>query len=69
MNPPETSPTFQTPCRHLRCKEMYFRPPGQEDDGHGSGVYWCAKSQEAFGPDGQPVGRQDCCKQRSCYVG
>ena len=51
----------------MRCKEMYYH--GQQEDEYASGIYWCSKTQENFGPDGQPVGKTDCCAGRSCYVG
>ena len=39
----------------MRSKEMYYEGHGQEDDEFSSGVFWCGKTQENFGPDGQPV--------------
>jgi len=68
MNSPEPTPKFQTPCRHLRNKEMHYQGLGQEDDEFASGIHWCAQTQEAFGPDGQSAGKTDCCAGRSCYV-
>ena len=56
----------QLPCRFLRCKEMYYG--GSEDDADAGGVYWCERTQEAFGPDGDSCSRKQCCTQRSCYV-
>ena len=67
MNTPETKAQFQIPCRNLRCKEMYYH--GQEEDGFSSGIFWCSKTQEGFGPDGQPTGKTECCAGRTCYVG
>jgi hypothetical protein len=68
MNTTETSSTkVQFPCRNLRCKEMYYH--GQQEDEYSSGVFWCSRTQENFGPDGEPVGKADCCASRSCYVG
>ena len=69
MNPQETSPDLQLPCRHLRSKEMYYQSAGQEDDAFSSGVYWCIQTHEAFGPDGQPCGKKECCAGRSCHLG
>ena len=46
---------------------MYYQ--GQVEDEFASGVYWCSKTQENFGPDGEPAGKSDCCAGRSCYVG
>jgi hypothetical protein len=67
MNAPESNLKLELPCRNLRSKEMYYQG-GQEDE-CASGVYWCAKTQEGFGPDGQPAGKMECCAGRACYVG
>ena len=66
---PEQSatPQFQTPCRYLRNKEMYYGQ--QDDDEFASGLCWCDKTQEAVGPDGAPAAKLECCAGRSCYVG
>jgi len=58
---------LQLPCRNLRSKEMYYAY-GEPDDEYSSGVFWCAKTQEGFGPDGQPVSKLECCNGRSCYI-
>ena len=67
METPETSPQAQPPCRHLRSKEMYYQ--ATDDSSFASGACWCLKTQEAFGPDGQPAGKAECCAGRSCYSG
>lgn len=67
MNNPEASPKIQTPCRNLRSKEMYHQAPGQEDDQFSSGIFWCIKTHEIFGPDGQPVHKTQCCTGRECF--
>jgi hypothetical protein len=64
----EPRPDSDLPCRNLRSKEMYYQPYGQEDDEFSSGVYWCLRTQELFGPDGQPADRKQCCASRSCHV-
>jgi hypothetical protein len=56
-----------SPCRNLRSKEMYYAY-GQEDDEFASGCFWCAKTQEGFGPDGQAVSKAECCNGRTCYI-
>ena len=30
---------------------------------------WCTRTHENFGPDGQPVSKQECCAGRACYGG
>ena len=57
---------FQIPCRHLRNKEMYYQ--AAEDDEFASGIHWCGKTHESFGPDGEPVSKKDCCEGRACYL-
>jgi hypothetical protein len=58
----------QLPCRHIRSKEMYYQGFTQEDDQFSSGLYWCTKTHESFGPDGQPVGKTECCHARTCFL-
>ena len=69
MDPAIASTKSQIRCRNLRSKEMYYESPGQEEDEFASGVYWCGKTQENFGPDGQPASKSECCAGRACYVG
>ena len=57
----------ETPCRNLRSKEMYYAY-GEAEDEFSSGCFWCAKTQEGFGPDGQGVSKAECCKERTCYI-
>jgi len=68
MDTNATESSFQPQCRHLRSKEMYYQAPEQEDDEFSSGVYWCGKTQETFGPDGEPCGKSECCSGRACWV-
>jgi len=66
------APQLLVPCKLLRSKEMFYEGPGQDpggDDPFSSGAYWCAKTQEAFGPDGEPAEKGDCQCGRPCYVG
>jgi hypothetical protein len=69
MNTPENSPQPQARCQKLRSKEMYYKSPGEDDDAYSGGVYWCTKTHEGFGPDGEPVGKAECCAGRSCFIG
>lgn len=69
MNTPENPPPRQSFCQRLRSKEMYHSRSGGTEDEFASGVYWCMKTQEAFGPDGEPAGKTECCPGRSCYLG
>jgi hypothetical protein len=63
----DPAPKFQAPCRHLRSKEMYYQPLGQQEDEFSSGLYWCNKTHESFGPDGESVTKKQCCAGRSCF--
>jgi len=63
----QTTPQFRAPCRYLRNKEMYYGQ--QDDDEFASGLCWCDKTQESFGPDGAAAAKLECCAGRSCYVG
>jgi len=66
MDTPETSAQFELPCRYLRSKEMYYQ--GAEDESFASGIYWCTRTHEPFGPDGQPCDKKRCCEGRECYL-
>jgi hypothetical protein len=68
MNHSDSTTASGSPCQYCRSKEMYHSPPGQEEDPFSSGIYWCAKTQDAFGPDGLPAGKSECCTGRSCYI-
>ena len=69
MNNFEAALKLGAPCQQLRSKEMYYQSPGQEEDElFSSGLYWCIRTYEGFGPDGQPVGKTECCAGRSCYI-
>ncbi len=67
METPETTTTTaQIPCRFLRCKEMFYQ--ADEEDQFASGAYWCTRTNEPFGPDGEVCGKKQCCANRTCYV-
>ena len=66
MTPEENA--LQPPCRHLRSKEMYYQDYGQPDDEFSSGIHWCGKTQENFGPDGESCSKAECCSGRACYL-
>lgn len=53
------------PCRHLRCKEMFYQAP--DDDQFASGIYWCGRTQENTGPDGKSCDKCECGPGRACY--
>jgi hypothetical protein len=67
MKPSELFDRFKPACKHLRNKEMYYEPAATEQ-AFCSDIHWCAKTQESFGPDGEPATSGECCSGRPCYV-
>lgn len=68
MSDSEKKLELRVPCRYLRSKEMYYQGLGQEDDEFSSGIYWCMKTQENFGPDGAAANKAECCGGRACHT-
>lgn len=68
MNPTQSQSLHRPVCRNLRSKEMFHQEPATSEDAFSSGIYWCAKTQESFGPDGQCAGKTECCADRPCYL-
>lgn len=66
MSASEQTVQFKAPCRYLRNKEMFYQ--GAEDDEFASGIVWCSKTHENFGPDGVAADKKECCSGRACYV-
>ncbi len=65
-NGPRT--TDQEYCRRLRCKEMFIDTGVAFDIRNtGSGIFWCAHTQNALGPDGQTAEPDDCTPGRGCF--
>jgi hypothetical protein len=62
---------LQQTCLHLRHKLMYVDErqsiPGVVDDSSDTRVFFCMKSQDAIGPDHEPVAPTVCTKGRSCF--
>ena len=65
MNESDT-PALSLPCRYLRCTEMYYE--GSQEDEFASGIYWCNRTNESFGPDAEPCDKKRCCANRTCFV-
>lgn len=59
-------------CTSLRHKMMYVDDRqsvrGLVDDSSNTRIYFCVKSQESLGPDGEPVSPTDCTTARACYA-
>lgn len=62
----QDSETFQFPCKYLRSKEMYYQSSSVEDP-FASGLYWCTRTHETFGPDGELVNDAECKPGRKCF--
>ena len=69
MDNQDLSLRIKAPCQCMRSKEMYYQPAGTSEDEFSSGIYWCTKTHENFGPDSHPVGGKECGPGRSCYSG
>lgn len=54
-------------CRCLRAKEMFYQNAIGDEDRLKNSNFWCLKTQEVFGPDGQVVNRKECSPDRPCY--
>jgi hypothetical protein len=58
-------------CMHIRHKLRYVderhTQRGLVDVNSDTRIFWCAKTQEALGPDDQPVGPAECSNGRGCY--
>lgn len=68
MNSPESLSSFRVPCKYLRTNNMYYSDVGSEDAASPDSVYWCTKTHETFGPDGEPASKSECCTGRKCHV-
>ena len=57
------------PCQCLRSKEMYHQADGHAEDLYTSDAFWCTKTLENFGPDGEAADSLECGPGRKCYKG
>lgn len=57
------------PCRCMRNKEMYYEADGHAEDLFTGDAFWCSKTLETFGPDGDAVDSKECGPGRACYKG
>jgi hypothetical protein len=62
---------LQPACMQLRHKLMWVDErqavPGLVDDSSDTRVFFCMTSQDALGPDDEPVSPTDCVPSRGCY--
>jgi MoaA/NifB/PqqE/SkfB family radical SAM enzyme len=62
---------LQITCANLRHKLMYVdarhTQRGVTDDSSRTRIFWCSKTQDALGPDGEPVNPVICTGSRPCY--
>lgn len=68
---PDQEPRLSETCLHLRHKMMYVderhAARGLVDDSSRTRIFHCAKTYEAFGPDGIHCSPTDCSTDRPCY--
>jgi len=62
----EETPAYVAPCRYLRTNKMFHGAPDEVMEDSDAG-FWCEKTRETFGPDGECVGKSDCGSDRTCY--
>ena len=64
-------PKGQSPfCADLRSKKYYFLqspPTTPQDVTDASEHFWCRRTQQAVGPDHEPVHQLDCKGSRACF--
>ena len=69
----DQSVKLQVSCQSIRHKLMYVdeqhATPGLVDDSSDTRVFFCLKTQESLGPDGESVSPGDCKQGRACYCG
>lgn len=62
---------MQPACLHLRHKLMWVDSrqsmPGMIDDSSDTRIFFCMKSHEQLGPDGEAVGPKRCTSDRPCF--
>jgi hypothetical protein len=62
-------------CAKLRHKGMYAEADSHPEemslyrDPIEATAFWCARTQKAFGPDGEPVSAAACAHGRGCCEG
>lgn len=63
--------SLQFACDRIRHKMMYIdeaqKAIGSVDDSSDTRVFWCARTFESRGPDGQAVDPDACRPDRSCF--
>ena len=72
-----TGPEFDRPvqlqasCMKLRHKLMYIdarhTQRGVVDDSSETRIFWCSKTQDSLGPDGEQVNPECCSASRTCF--
>jgi len=71
MEQPIRPVQLQPSCLNLRHKLMYIderqTQPGVVDDSSDTRVFFCVKTQDTLGPDGEPAAPTQCGSERSCY--
>jgi hypothetical protein len=71
--PDAQAPELKVACLSLRHKMMYVDErhavPGMVDDSSDTRVFFCVKTHDSLGPDGEAVSPRRCTSARACYRG
>lgn len=55
-------------CDHLRWKGLFVDTEDSGREHHPPDrIFWCLKTQQCVGPDGNVVGAHECSASRDCY--
>ena len=65
--PPAWNDLSARPCKHLKSKEMFYNSPTARDDAYASGIFWCQRTFQCIGPDGNVAEHEHCRNHRDCY--
>ena len=67
----EVRASLRTRCLDLQTKEAFLGIPEPHERAfaHDEGIYWCDRTSDVLGPDGEPVCPKACGEPgRACYT-
>ncbi len=68
MTHEETANVGMNRCSNLRWKGMFVSAQWDESIPHGGdNLFWCLKTQNCLGPDGQLADGHECTQTRDCF--
>ncbi|HVA72029.1 MAG TPA: hypothetical protein VNF02_02870 [Candidatus Limnocylindrales bacterium] len=53
-------------CQSVRSKTLFYQQDENASDARSAAPFWCSRTQSMLGPDGKPVGVDECRPGRSC---